>query len=440
VPLEDIEMFSIDQFHNPYLPLGGKRVDVIVTLTADASVGATQSQSRVVGFIVDRSGSMAGDRIKAVKSAAIRAIGMLDPATQFFVVAFNSKGFVIVSPGPATDDNKMTAASRLKNLDADDGTAMSTGLATAREQFAKFPNALRYAVFLTDGKNESESAQNVANVLQQCQGLFEADCWGIGTDWKVGEVQEIARTLLGKASLIPEPAGIEVAFRAAMGKAAAKSIQDVRLRLWTPATTQLAFVKQVNPTIEDLSTRGALAKPQTRDYPTGNWGAGESRDYHVAVDVTPGALDDEVLALRPSVVWREGGAGGAVDQEVKPAESRVLVTWADDDRSTRIEPHVAHYTGQAELAEAIQAGLARREAGDEAGATQLLGRAVKIAYESQNDGLTSRLRKLVDVVDPASGTVKLRKADKAAEMDLLLESTTTKRSRQPDPAANPTGS
>jgi hypothetical protein len=430
-------VFTIDQFHNPYLPLGGKRVDVVVTLTADAGAGEMRSQSRVVGFIVDRSGSMAGDRIKAVKSAAIKAIGMLDAATQFFVVAFNSKGYVIVPPGPATDDNKMTAASRLKNLSADDGTAMSTGLATALEQFQKFPNALRYAVFLTDGKNESESPQNVANALRQCQGVFEADCWGIGTEWKVGEVQDIARTLLGKASLIPDLGGIEAVFHAAIGKAAAKSIQDVRLRLWTPASAQLAFVKQVNPTIEDLTSRGALAKPQTRDYPTGNWGAGESRDYHVAIDVPPGALDDEVLALRPSVVWREMGPAGVVDQEVKPPESRVLVTWADDDRSTRIEPHVAHYTGQAELAKSIQDGLARREAGDENGATELLGRAVKIAYESQNDELTSRLHKLVDVIDPASGTVKLRKADKVAEMDLLLESTTTKRSRRPDPAAIP---
>jgi Mg-chelatase subunit ChlD len=433
-------MFTIDQFHNPYLPLGGKRVDVVVTLTAAAGSAEVSSQSRVVGFIVDRSGSMAGDRIKAVKSAAIKAIGMLDSSTQFFVVAFNSKGYVIVPPGPATDDNKMSAAWQLKNLTADDGTAMSTGLATAREQFQKFPNALRYAVFLTDGKNESESPQNVANELRQCQGLFETDCWGIGIEWKVGEVQEIARTLLGKASLIPDPSGIEEAFHAAMGKAAAKSIQDVRLRLWTPASTQVAFVKQVNPTIEDLTSRATLAKPQVRDYPTGNWGSGESRDYHVALDLTPGGMDDEVLALRPSVVWRETGPAGTIDQEVKPPESRVLVTWADDDRSTRIEPHVAHYTGQAELAQAIQTGLARREAGDETGATQLLGRAVKIAYESQNDELTSRLRKLVDVIDPAAGTVKPRKADKVAEMDLLLESTTTKRSRRPDPSPNQAGS
>jgi hypothetical protein len=217
-----------------------------------------------------------------------------------------------------------------------------------------------------------------------------------------------------------------------MGKAQAKAIQDVRLRLWAPAVVKTAFVKQVAPTIEDLTVRATSSSAQARDYPTGSWAPGESRDYHVAVDVPVGATGDEVLALRPSLVVREG----AGDAELKPTEARVLVTWTaeDDDRSARIEPHVAHYTGQADLAQAIQAGLEKRERGDDAAATALLGRAVQLAHESGNDELTARLRKVVDVVDATTGTVRLRKSvDKAAEMDLSLEATTTKRMRR-DPA------
>jgi hypothetical protein len=93
---------------------------------------------------------------------------------------------------------------------------------------------------------------------------------------------------------------------------------------------------------------------------------------------------------------------------------------------------VAHYNGQDELASAIQQGLEARERGDEAAATQLLGRAVQLAHESENVEMTTRLARVVDVVDPTEGTVRLKRGvGKAAEMDLELESTTTRRARRP---------
>src|SRR5580704_4605230 len=120
--------------------------------------------------------------------------------------------------------NRKAATEALERLRAGGGTAMSTGLAAARAIFERAPNAIRQAIFLTDGKNESESAGNVTAQLQACEGLFQCDCWGVGTDWRVGEVQRIADELLGKASLIPDPAGIEVAFRAAIEKASSKAL------------------------------------------------------------------------------------------------------------------------------------------------------------------------------------------------------------------------
>jgi hypothetical protein len=162
---------------------------------------------------------------------------------------------------------------------------------------------------------------------------------------------------------------------------------------------------------------------------TGAWAAGESRDFHVAIDVRAGKANDEMLAARPSVVWLASSGGAWLEQEVKPPEARLIVTWtADDALSSRIDGHVAHYTGQGELAEAIRQGLELREQGREAQATQMLGRAVKIAHESNNVEMTQRLAKVVEVVDAAQGTIRLKRdVNKAATMDLQLESRTTKR-------------
>jgi hypothetical protein len=433
--------FKIDAFQNKYLAPGNGRVDAIVTVTADASTTqAAGGGQLVVGFIVDKSGSMAGERIESVKRAVSTALRVLPPAAWFFVVAFDSNSVVVVPESEATPESLASAGASISRLVAGGGTAMSTGLAAARHVFERAPNAIRQAIFLTDGKNESESAGNVVAELQACEGMFQCDCWGVGTDWRVGEVQQIAQGLLGKAPIIPDPGGLEAVFRGAIEKASGKALRDVRLRLWTPQGASIAFVKQANPTLEDLTAKARIVSPQVREYMTGAWGANESRDFHVAIDVKAGNVGEEMLAARPSVVWLESsGGGGWTEREEKPPGARVFASWtADDSLSSRIDKHVAHYTGQGQLAEAIQQGMDARSQGNDAMATQLLGKAVKIAHESGNVEMTQRLAKVVDVVEVATGTVRLkREVSKVAAMDLELESRTTKRMKGKTTAGNP---
>jgi hypothetical protein len=434
--------FKLEAFQNRYLAPGQSRVDAILSVNVESGgAGGAGAAGRdlAIGFIVDKSGSMTGDRMDAAKRAVAQALHVLRPSAFFFVVAFDGRSQVIVPAVPATEENKRAAEEAIDGMATGGGTAMSTGLLEARAIMAQMPNAIRQCVFLTDGKNESEKPEAVAHALQACAGVFQCDCWGVGTDWRVGEVQAIARALLGKASIIPEPAGIEAAFRAAMDAASAKAFKDVRLRLWTPQTARIALVAQVNPTIEDIAARAHAVSPQVHEYLTGAWGTGETRDFHVGIDVKVGHAGDEMLACRPSVVYLapDGAApDGWAEREDKPAEARIFADWTDDETlSSPIDRHVAHYLGQGELAKAITAGLELREHGDEAGATQMLGRAVQIAHASGNIEMTQRLGRVVDVVEAATGTVRLKRAvKKEAAMDLELESRTTKRARKAPPS------
>ena len=325
--------------------------------------------------------------------------------------------------------NKQLARQRVASLQANGGTAMSTGLQMALAFFRNYPNAINRCLFLTDGKNESEKIDLVRRALADCAGVFECDCWGLGTDWQVGEVQEIARALNGHASLLPDRDSVDAAFRAFVETAQSKALRDVCLRLWTPQGAQLTQVRQMNPTIEELASRARIVSPLVRDFPTGSWAPGESRDYFVSIRVEPGAVGEELLACRPSVTFTDGSGQ---DQEIKAPQARVIATWSADDRLTsRIDPAVAHYTGQEEMAQAIQQGLEASERGNAAEATRLLGRAVQLAHASGNTEMTNRLQRVVDIDDAASGTVRIKRSvEKAAAMDLELESTSTQRLRQ----------
>ena len=86
---------------------------------------------------------------------------------------------------------------------------------------------------------------------------------------------------------------------------------------------------------------------------------------------------------------------------------------------------MAHYTGQAKLAEAIQDGLEARKAGDDDIAAAQLGRAVALAHQSGNEATASLLAKVVDAVGAVTGTVRL-KAEVADADEMALDTRSTK--------------
>jgi hypothetical protein len=247
----------------------------------------------------------------------------------------------------------------------------------------------------------------------------------VGTDWRVDQLRLIADKLLGTTDIIPNAAMMEADFQAILEKAMGKAISDVSMRLWTPQGAKVLFCKQVSPDIVDLTQRAKVVKPQVLDYPTGAWGNKESRDYHFCVEVTPGNIGDEMLVGRASLIYTLNGV------ETKITEARILAVWTDDDaKSTKIDRRVAHYTGQAELAQSIQEGLEARSRGDEEVATAKLGKAVKLAHESGNEATAKLLKTVVDIQDAPSGTVRLKR-DIAKEDAMALETRSTKTTRIP---------
>jgi hypothetical protein len=205
----------------------------------------------------------------------------------------------------------------------------------------------------------------------------------------------------------------------AMGRAT----RSVSLRLWTPQGAHVAFVRQVAPTIEELTERAVAVNALTAEYPTGSWGT-ESRDYHVCIHVSPHTVGEEMLAGRVMLV--EG------DEVLGQGLIKAILT--DDQRlSTQINREVAHYTGQAELAECIQDGLEARKAGDVATATLKLGRAVRLASQSGNEGTLKLLSAVVEVEDAAAGTVRLRR--EVADVDEMALDTRSTKTVRVGPAA-----
>jgi hypothetical protein len=416
--------FTLECFQNEFLPVGASEVNAVLTVTAaaadDNEAPAAVGRAAEV-IIVDTSGSMGGLKLRQAKQATGAAIDCIRDGAQFAVIAGDHAAHVIYPAWPglteANADTRFEAERAVRALEAAGGTAIGTWLGCATELFAGVAG-INHAILLTDGQDEHEEPADLEQAIAAATGVFQCDCRGVGVDWDVAELRKVATGLLGGVDIVADPAGLTADFTALIEAAMGKQVAEVNLRLWSPQGSQISFLKQVAPEMGDLTATRVSVNPLTGDYATGAWGA-ESRDYHLAIRVNPGGIGDEMLAARVTLIVDGQPSGRGL----------VKAIWTDDTaRSTKINRQVAHYTGQAELADAIQAGLEARKSGDIDTATAKLGRAVQLAAAAGNTETAELLAKVVDVQDPATGRVKLKAAvADADEMTLDTRSTKTKR-------------
>jgi Mg-chelatase subunit ChlD len=444
-----VTAFSATVHQNVYLPRGASAVHAIVNVAAEAhDVDAGPGAAEVI--VLDCSGSMGSPWLKmeAARVATGKAIDRLRDGTWFAIVAGTSfarlvypdRGMVDGEPvlglayaSPAT---RAAAKEAVGRLTAGGGTAISHWLAMARGLFETRPGAINHCLLLTDGQDEGEERAALTGELERCLGRFECDCRGFGTDWDRAELRQISDALLGSTDIIPDASRMDAEFESIVRKTMSKQVGSVFIQVMTPLGTTVKFFRQVSPEVMDLTDKVTwqqqvglhndwqtvlsvdTRRPLVSTYPTGAWGGGEDREYHVCLEVTPQQVgeDHEVRAGRVAVV---------VDGQ-SVARAPVRACWTDDtERTTRIDRAVAHYTGQEELAVSIEEGLEARQAGDRHTATRKLGRAAQLAVAAGNEQTTRLLLRVVDIEDAERGTVRL-KSDVSKEDLMTLDTRSRK--------------
>jgi Ca-activated chloride channel family protein len=106
-----------------------------------------------VAFVLDRSGSMGGEKIELVKEAARRALQGLSECDRFSIVVYDDQIDVLVASTPASSEAKRNALERLRGIDARNTTNLADGWLRGAEQVAlhQSPDFVNRCLLLTDG-------------------------------------------------------------------------------------------------------------------------------------------------------------------------------------------------------------------------------------------------------------------------------------------------
>jgi uncharacterized membrane protein len=159
--------------------LGGYQESLLAPLLPVRLVPPTRIERVPVSFflVLDRSGSMAGDRnteiapIDLMKEGAVRAIETLRPEDQFGVLTFSATYRIEVPVGPIGDGLSLRdAQDKISQIQAAGGTLMFQSLEAGIEHLAANPATEHlHILLLSDGNSDDGSQDEFAALVQNAR-------------------------------------------------------------------------------------------------------------------------------------------------------------------------------------------------------------------------------------------------------------------------------
>lgn len=210
----------------------------LVLAAPKTQLADAQIQPKRVVLVLDRSGSMSGEKIEQAKGALAFVLKNLRPADEFNVVSFSESSDVLADGKLllATPDNVKRGLTFVKDISAAGGTNIGDALQTALKLLpASGDGKQNMVVFLTDGLptvGETNQARitDDARTLSRPRHVRLFD-FGVGYDVDVHFLDRLAQQNKGDSDYVRPEENIEAKVSRFYQKVASPVLTDVRLEL-----------------------------------------------------------------------------------------------------------------------------------------------------------------------------------------------------------------
>jgi Ca-activated chloride channel family protein len=363
----------------------------VLSLLIEIRPGASAAQLRMplgVAFVLDRSGSMAGAKIRHACEALKRAVGALAPDDMAAVISFERRTRVDV-PLETVGDGAAICR-RIDKIRADGGTRMAPAMSRALEQLGRSrAGLLRRMILLTDGQTEGEDdCLAVADEAGRQQVSITA--LGLGRDWNEDLLIELGNRSSGTADAISAPEQIDGFFAGAVRQAQSASIQRAVLTLRTVQGVSVRAAWQVVPLITQLGVQPTAQRDVT--VPLGEVDAATGRAVLVELLIEPRAAGTYRVAT--AEIQCDVPLLGQTD--VRERAEIVLEFTADAAAARVVNPTVMNVAEKVSAFRLQTRALADLAAGDVAAATNRLQSAVTRLLSQGEAALAQQMQQEVD--------------------------------------------
>lgn len=159
-------------------------------------------------LVIDKSGSMGGEKIEMAKSAARSAVELLGRRDKICVIAFDGETYIISDMQSA--QNKVAISDDIARIDAGGGTTMFPAMDEAYQILMATPAKLKHVIILTDGISAPGDFEGLAQEMNS--NKITVSTVAVGSDSDTQLLEDIARLGDGRYYLTEDPAQIPQIF------------------------------------------------------------------------------------------------------------------------------------------------------------------------------------------------------------------------------------
>jgi Ca-activated chloride channel family protein len=371
-------------WERPVVAATGGQATLLLRLTTAARPSSNPRAPLDVAFVLDRSGSMAGDKLDLAKQAVHVAAGFLREEDRAALVTFDHEVAVVHDAQPATPRSKTALRLALPGIDAGGSTDLGAGWLTGCREISDNgsmtldgpPQArVRRVLVLTDGHANvgiTDPTELTHHAHQLRQRGIGTTTLGIGVDFDEALLSGMAEAGGGNFQFIARPDQLRSFFERELQELLNVAAIGLTLNVTSPPGVRFDLVNAFPAT-----RQGKALTISVGDLP-----AGETLDLIFEVRTTAGAIGD-TRHLTIAAAWSDPTSD---TKRSDTLDSPALTFAAPATIAVPADPMVSEIAALLRATLERRAALALDRAGDHRGSRQRMREAAAmLASAPQTD-------------------------------------------------------
>lgn len=360
------------------LPAGkpGERI-LEITLAAPAAAGDRPRLPLNLALVIDRSGSMHGEKLHYVKAAAAHVIDLLSAEDRAAVVIYDNQVETILSSRIMDERAKREAKAKISEICSGGSTYLYGGWLTGCRDVAEAIGETTFnrTLLLTDGL-ANVGVRDVGAISVHAQELFtrnvSTSCFGVGRDYDEHMLESIANHGGGNFHFLETLNAIPLVFEREFDEIISVVLKDIRVALTLP--------------------------PQAEAKVSANWRSERTGDQlTIFLGAMVGEQKQSVYLRLTHLIGLDGGevkipvrvTGLDLEQKEHTIESVLTFTSVPEAEEADAvqDPDLMSRFSLVDLADQANEALKRERAGDRRSASDLVMSSINL-YQSKVDQQT----------------------------------------------------
>ncbi|MFH2040035.1 MAG: VWA domain-containing protein [Chloroflexota bacterium] len=337
-----------------------------------------------LSLVLDRSGSMQGEKLHFVKQAATHVLDLLGPQDRASVTIFDDQVETIFPAANMNDDNKLTARQSLARVRSGSSTFLSGGWLRGCKQAAEGDNGhtLNRTLLLTDGLanvGERDSNQLGRHAREIFRGGVSTSCFGVGHGYDEHLLETMANNGGGNFHFLETMNAIPLVFEREFEELTHTSLRDtvIIIQLHEHIHAEVSAGYQVDRNKDELKIQ------------LGNLYAGKPKSIFVQLNFKKG-MEAGKINIPVTIQGRD-----ETDTPLS-AESKLEVNPvpSNEEKSTAEDKPLMERFATVDMADKANEALKREKAGDRQGAHRIMRESMTIHSPNMPSAMQEKYKHL----------------------------------------------